>query len=65
MVHHSIIVTAGIGSKYSLSYHTKDRLDVPIASIIPMGSSTQVTYWKLKDIVPDVPEPMPTFSDEI
>ena len=63
MAHHSMIVTAGIGSKCSLSYHTKDRLDVPITTIIPTGY-TQVTYWKLKDVVPDVPEPMPIRTGE-
>jgi hypothetical protein len=38
MAHHSMIVTAGIGSNCSLSYHTKDRLGVPIASIISFGT---------------------------
>jgi len=58
--HHSMIVTGGFGAKSVLSYHTKDRLDIPVASIIPTGY-TQVTYWKLKDVVPDVPEPAPMF----
>jgi hypothetical protein len=57
---HSMIVTAGIGSKCFLSYHTKDRLDVPITTIMPAGYA-QVTYWKLQDVVPDVPDPQPMF----